>query len=186
MTMTIRTGRAICALILALMSGACASRGERAAPQTASAPVEEEKRDDTMDRAGDIATQPVRDIGISKKEIPEVLVKAADDPYAPPPSRRCVGLRTQYAALNDALGPDFSADTEKNENRAGKIAAAGGEMLVNSLIPFRGLVREISGAASADRKLAAAIQAGLARRGYLRGLATARRCRLDSSPHMRP
>lgn len=182
MTMTNQMGRAMCALILALMSGACASRGDRAAPQTAGAPgapVEEKRRDDTMDRAGDIATQPVRDIGISKKEIPAVLVKAADDPYAPPPSRRCTGLRTDYAALNEALGPDFDADAEKNENRAGKIAAAGGEMLVNSLIPFRGLVREISGAASSDRKLAAAIQAGLARRGYLRGLATARRCRLE-------
>lgn len=178
MTTRLHAGRAATALILALLSSACASRGERDAPRTASA-APEEKRDGTMDKAGEIATQPVRDIGISKKEIPEVLVKAADNPYAAPPSRRCTALRTEYAALNDALGPDFDADTEKNENRAGRIAAAGGEMLVNSLIPFRGLVREISGAASADRQRAAAIQAGLARRGYLRGLANARRCRLE-------
>lgn len=167
-------------LILALMSGACASRGERAVPQTASAPVEEKRRDDTMDKAGEIATQPVRDIGIAKMEIPEVLAKATDNPYAMPPSRRCTGLRADYAALNEALGPDFDADVEKNENKAGKIAAAGGEMLVNSLIPFRGLVREISGAASADRRRNAAIQAGLARRGYLRGLAVARKCGLEA------
>lgn len=174
-----RTGRALGALALVLLSSACASRGEREAPRTAGAPVEE-KRDGTMDKAGEIASQPVRDIGISKKEIPEVLVKAAENPYAAPPSRRCAALRTNYAALNEALGPDFDANAEKNENRAGRIAAAGGEMLVNSLIPFRGLVREISGAASADRQRNAAIQAGLARRGYLRGLANARRCRLEN------
>lgn len=173
-----QTMRAAGAVVLLLMTGACASRAERSAPATAGAPAEE-KRDGTMDRAGEIATQPVRDIGLSRKETPDVLLKAADNPYAAPTSRRCAGLRTDYAALNEALGPDFDADVEKNENRAGRIAAAGGEMLVNSLIPFRGLVREISGAASADRRRNAAIQAGLARRGYLRGLAAARRCGLE-------
>jgi len=47
---------------------------------------------------------------------------------------------------------------------------------VNTLLPFRGIVREVSGAAPAERKLAAAVGAGFARRGYLRGLHQARRC----------
>ncbi len=41
---------------------------------------------------------------------------------------------------------------------------------MNSLIPFRGLVREVSGAGPAERRLNAAIDAGIARRGFLRGL----------------
>jgi len=53
--------------------------------------------------------------------------------------------------------------------------------VVNSLIPLRGLVREVSGAAPADRRLEAAIDAGLARRGYLRGLAVSRGCRLPAA-----
>ena len=39
-------------------------------------------------------------------------------------------------------------------------------------------VREVSGAAPQERRLRAAIQAGFARRGFLRGVATARKCRL--------
>ena len=49
--------------------------------------------------------------------------------------------------------------------------------MVNSLIPFRGVVREVSGAAAADRRLTAATQAGFARRGFLRGVHQTRGCR---------
>jgi hypothetical protein len=38
------------------------------------------------------------------------------------------------------------------------------------------VVREISGAAAADRELAAATQAGFARRGFLRGVHQTRGC----------
>ena len=67
---------------------------------------------------------------------------------------------------------------DANENRVGKITEAVGRSVVNSLIPFRGLVREISGAAPAERRLQAAVTAGIARRGYLRGLAGARSCKI--------
>jgi hypothetical protein len=49
--------------------------------------------------------------------------------------------------------------------------------VVNTLIPFRGLIREISGAAPAQRRLNAAIDAGFARRGYLRGVLRTRGCK---------
>ena len=62
--------------------------------------------------------------------------------------------------------------------KAGKLAEAGGKTIVNTIIPFRGLVREVSGAAPAERRLDAAIKAALARRGFLRGVATARKCKL--------
>ncbi|MEK7111976.1 MAG: hypothetical protein AAB875_01485, partial [Patescibacteria group bacterium] len=64
------------------------------------------------------------------------------------------------------------------EDRTSKIAEGVGKSLVNSLIPFRGVVREISGAAPAERRLRAAIAAGLARRGYLRGMASAKGCKI--------
>lgn len=140
--------------------------------------TQKEHEDGTLKKAGDIAVQPVRDVGIARKDIPPVLVKAAEAPYAPPVSHWCTVLIAELGELDAALGPDYGATPAANENRAGKFAEAGGEMLVNSLIPFRGLVREISGAATAERRRAAAIAAGLARRGYLHGLAEVRRCRL--------
>jgi len=129
-----------------------------------------------MDRAGRIAVQPVRDVGIARDHIPPVLQEAAADPYAVPEHESCPWLNYELARLDQALGPDFDADAGRDANRAQRIALAGGEMVVNSLIPFRGLVREISGAAPAERRRLAATNAGLARRGYIRGLAQAKGC----------
>ncbi|NML11093.1 hypothetical protein HHL08_13205 [Sphingobium sp. AR-3-1] len=149
--------------------------------QAKQAPEKQEKRrDDTLDKAGTIASQPVRDVGLDKDEIPPILLKAMDNPYAPPPSRTCKGLNTSLGELNAVLGEDFTAGAAANENRTGKIAEAVGKTIVNSLIPFRGLVREISGAAPAQRRLQAAVTAGIARRGYLRGQAAAKGCKVTS------
>lgn len=132
----------------------------------------------TMKKAGDIASQPARDVGIDKSSIPEALGKASEDPYALKGLKTCKQINAAIADLNAVLGADFSTETEKQkENRAGKIAEAGGKTVVNALIPFRGLVREISGAAPAERRLNAAIDAGYARRGFLRGVQTSRKCR---------
>ncbi|MGC4250074.1 MAG: hypothetical protein QM605_01030 [Sphingobium sp.] len=142
---------------------------------------EEEKKDDTLDKAGRIATQPVRDVGLDKDKIPEVLQRAVEYPYAPPPSRSCKALNADMTELNGVLGADFIANRQENENRAGKIAEAVGKTIVNALIPFRGLVREVSGAAPAERRLEAAVAAGIARRGYLRGLAVAKGCKITAA-----
>ncbi|PZU57579.1 MAG: hypothetical protein DI547_12905 [Sphingobium sp.] len=132
----------------------------------------------TVRKAGDIASQPAKDVGISKSEIPPVLAIASEDPYSTAGLKGCRQIKDAVADLNEVLGPDFSLEQEKaKENRAGKLAEAGGKTVVNALIPFRGLVREISGAAPAERRLAAAIDAGYARRGFLRGLQHARKCR---------
>lgn len=139
---------------------------------------QEQEDGTTLQKAGDIATQPARDVGVAKTKIPPVLSEAAKNPYAPPSGHKCAAILADMALLNEALGPDFSADEKENENRAGKIAEAAGKMVVNSLIPFRGLVREITGSGPAERRLQAAIGAGLARRGYLRGLAASRRCKI--------
>jgi len=133
---------------------------------------------ETLKKAGDIASQPARDVGASNKEIPTVLQNAVEAPYAMPKNRTCKGLNTAILELNEVLGPDFAMGKEANENKTGKIAEAVGKTIVNSIIPFRGLVREISGAAPAERRLEAAIATGIARRGYLRGLATAKACKL--------
>ena len=102
----------------------------------------EKPKDETFKKAGNIASQPVRDIGLDKDEIPPVLLKAVENPYAPPPSRSCKGLKASLGELNAVLGEDFTVGAKANENRAGKIAEAVGKTIVNSLIPFRGLVLE--------------------------------------------
>jgi hypothetical protein len=75
------------------------------------------------------------------------------------------------------LGADYVVGNEVKENRAGKLAEAGGKTVINSIIPFRSLVREVTGAAPADRRLNAALDAGYARRGFLRGVHARQGCK---------
>jgi hypothetical protein len=137
-----------------------------------------EKIVDTGKAAGQIATQPVRDVGAQKVEIPVPIQQAAAAPYSLKGLRTCAQLSRAVFELNDVLGPDYAGGVVIHENKAGKLAAAGGKTIVNTIIPFRGLVREVSGAAPAERRLNADIKAAFARRGFLRGVAAARKCRL--------
>ena len=146
--------------------------------QTTTTTTTKEKVVETEKRAGEIATQPVRDVGAQKIDIPPAIQQAAAAPYSLAGLRSCAQLDRAILELNDALGPDYSSSVTVHENKVGKLAEAGGKAVVNTFIPFRGLVREISGAAPAERRLDADIRAGYARRGFLRGVATARKCRL--------
>lgn len=127
--------------------------------------------------AGRIASQPARDVGVAKTNIPPALQTAAEAPYSLTGIKTCRDISKAFAQLTDLIGPDFKAGDKPKENRAGKLAEAGGKTIVNSIIPFRGLVREVTGAAPAQRRLDRAIDAGIARRGFLRGVHQTRKCK---------
>jgi hypothetical protein len=126
---------------------------------------------------GDIATTPLQDANLKKREIPAILEQAAAGPYDRRATGSCRSIAAELAALNAALGPDFDAGADERGDGAGRKAAGVARGVVAGLIPFRGVIREVSGAAGAARRHEQAIDAGIARRGYLRGLAMARRCR---------
>jgi hypothetical protein len=128
-------------------------------------------------KATDIGSQPARDVGMSKRDIPLILEKAFENPYSLKGLKTCVSLAGEVKELNAVLGPDYVIGNEYTENRGGKLAEAGGKAIINSIIPFRGLVREVSGAAPADRHMNAVVDAGLARRGFLRGVHLKQGCK---------
>jgi len=163
-----RTARAVLAMLVAVATPAAIFAQEQ----------QEQKGDSTLSEAGRIASRPAKDVGIDKEKVPPVLQSAADAPYTMRGAASCAQLSSGIAALNGALGPDFDEEKEVSGTKAGQIAKVAGEAVVDSIIPFRGLVREVSGAASAQRRMQAATYAGLARRGFLRGIARARKCRI--------
>ena len=172
-------------LLLLLLAAGQPGAGNQAEPignQTepagnAATPAEPDGIKSVGQSAGRIASQPARDVGVAKTRIPPALVEASNDPYSVRGLKTCKNIAAAFHAMTDVLGPDFKAGEIKKENRAGKLAEAGGQTVVNSLIPFRGLVREVTGAAPAQRRLNRALDAGYARRGFLRGLYTARKCK---------
>jgi hypothetical protein len=163
---TLRSTIALCVLLAAL-------------------PVNAQTRPSTTgEKAQRIATQPARDVGIMKREIPPILIAARANAYDRAGTRRCGDIDARVQELDAALGPDFDSDRKDKFNTAGNLAVSGVEGVVNSVIPFRGLVREVSGAANVDRRYAAAVVAGATRRGWLKGMATVRGCKL--SPYREP
>lgn len=133
---------------------------------------------DDIDRA---ATQPLRDTRIKDDKIPTILQLAASAPYSSVNTRNCASLASEIAKLNDALGADADAPAkEKGEGAA--VAAAGARAVVNTLIPGLGLVRVITGADKAQRRVEAAVYAGSIRRGYLKGLGLSKGCRPPAAP----
>lgn len=124
--------------------------------------------------AEDAAMTPVEDVNLKKKEIPSVLLSAQDDPYSPESTRNCGQLNTALGELDTVLGPDFDSGIE---TKHGLNATSVAKSVVGSFIPFRGVIREVSGAAGAERRYNAAVDAGIARRGYLRGIARTKGCK---------
>lgn len=129
-------------------------------------------------KAEDIAMSPLRDINVSKKDIPVVLEMAMAKPYDLSGIKSCRGLTTAIVDLDGALGEDIDvasgekSDGEKMGNGAGAIA----KTVINGFIPFRSIIREVSGANAQERLWDRALYAGSVRRAFLKGMGEQRGC----------
>lgn len=141
-----------------------------ASPLAAQTAVSEEKV-----TAGDVVTKPLSDFNIKKDEVPEILVAARDKPYDVTGLKRCPAIAAEVARLDAVLGDDIDVarDDGNSTISMGNIAKS----LVGSLIPFGGVIREISGANAQQRKWNEAIYAGSVRRAYLKGMGEQRGCK---------
>lgn len=118
--------------------------------------------------------QPFRDLSIIRDQTPEALTASAEAPYTVEDARNCVALSAEIMRLDEALGPDVDVVRPK----AGWVGA---DAIYSALrgaldLPFRGMIRRVTGAESRDREQARAVLAGMVRRGYLKGLARAADC----------
>lgn len=135
-------------------------------------------RDDSV-TARDFAMTPIQDLNIRRDPIPPVLIKAAEGPYENPGLSNCAEIQREIGDLDAVLGEDY--DTEEMEKRKltpGKVALG----LVTGLIPYRGVIRQLSGASNHEHQFKQAISAGLMRRAYLKGLGEASKCRYPARP----
>ena len=128
----------------------------------------------------EVAKTPLRDLNIDARDIPEVLQIAARDPYATQGMENCNALVTEIAALDTVLGADYDIAESDSKDRLseGRI----GQSIVGSILPFRGVVREVTGAAGNERLLRAAYTAGMARRAFLKGWGLGRGCAYPARP----
>ncbi len=130
--------------------------------------------------AAEVAKTPLRDLNIDAREIPEVLQVAVRDPYATAGLDQCDALVARIADLDMVLGADYDIAEDDGEKRLseGRI----GQSVIGSVIPFRGILREVTGAAENERMLRAAYTAGMVRRSFLKGWGLGRGCAYPASP----
>ena len=127
----------------------------------------------------DIARTPLQDLNLDRDEIPTVLVEAAEDPYAHETMGDCNAIAAEIARIDRVLGHDYDfLGRPEGGLKPGKVAKG----LVGSLIPLRGIVREVTGAAGDQRRLVYAITAAMTRRGFLKGLGKGRGCAYPAAP----
>ncbi|MCA3254607.1 MAG: hypothetical protein INF91_03195 [Alphaproteobacteria bacterium] len=152
-----------------------------ATPLVAQMPGEKPKN--TGQKAVDTVISPLRDLNLKRDEIPAVLLKASENAYDLKGLRRCGAVTAAIAELDAVLGPDFDVPTDRGKRRRGEdLAFVAADSFIGTLIPFRGLIREISGAKKAQREALGAVFAGVARRSYLKGVAKQRGCKLPPPP----
>lgn len=129
--------------------------------------------------AMDVARTPLEDLNIDSKDIPEVLQKAVANPYDYTGMTNCNALVAEIAVLDNVLGPDFDIPQEEGGGvSAGRVAKS----VVGSFIPFRGIVREVTGANKKRNEQRLAVAAGMVRRAYLKGMGEARGCAYPARP----
>lgn len=132
------------------------------------------QQDSVAEDAVDAVTQPLSDLNLRSRDIPQVLLTAQDAPYELAGMEECSALREEVARLDRVLGPD----ADEPEERAGLVnrgLRTGGKIL-GGMIPFRGLVRQISGAKAVEKRWEAAVYAGVARRSFLKGYMAGKDC----------
>lgn len=132
------------------------------------------QQDSVSEDAVDAVAQPLSDLNLRSKDIPQILLTAQEEPYHLVGVEECSALRTEVARLNDVLGPD--ADEPQDEAGILNRGLRTGGRILGGMIPFRGLVREISGANAEEKRWGAAVYAGVARRSFLKGFMAAKNC----------
>lgn len=129
-------------------------------------------------KAEDVAMSPLSDLNVRKKTVPAALEMAMANPYDLGGIKSCKGLATAIMDLDVVLGDDIDVATgeKSDEEKVGNSAGAIAKSVIGSFIPFRGVIRELSGANAQQREWERALYAGTARRAFLKGIGEQRGC----------
>ena len=139
---------------------------------------------------GDAVTAPLDDLNLRRQEIPTVLLQAESNPYDLRNLNHCRTIAAEIARLDEALGPDTDAPPSQDgsymsERAADAAAAAALDAVrdtVTDFIPARSWVRRLTGADAHSKHVQSAIQAGLRRRAFLKGVGMQRNCAPPAAP----
>jgi hypothetical protein len=153
-------------------------------PRTGAEAVVAPEKGSKDEQLGRAASRPLRDLNIMKPKLAAELEAIMAAPYDVAGLRTCRGLNGEVNRMTGLVGPDV--DDPGLNARKGRdpveFLLDSAEGITGSLVPGQGIIREITGANKAARKVAAARLAGQLRRSYIKGIMKARGCRLSAMP----
>ncbi|AJA10730.1 hypothetical protein SKP52_19310 [Sphingopyxis fribergensis] len=154
-------------LAAVLLAGAVTAQAQQGAPEEST----------IKDTANSVAAP------FDGKEVPPKLLAIQDNPYSLAGLGKCAAIINEVNELNEVLGPDVNEQVDKDrakkrEETAGRVAGT----IAGGIIPFRGLIGEVTGANAERRRYALAVYAGTVRRGFLKGVGLERGCKAPARP----
>ncbi len=193
-------GTATALIAVASLLAGCASTPQYSADSNAPSQADR-GRDDTSkqvrsstdhdDSWGDAVSAPLDDLNLRRQEIPQILQDAVTKPYDLTGLDHCEDIAGEVTKLDALLGEDFdepppppdqTTTTQKGEHMANSAAVDAVRNAARSVIPFRGLVRQMTGADKHQKEVDTAIQAGKVRRAYLKGVGMNKNCAPPAAP----
>lgn len=163
--------RAALVAALALSASACSSSSK-----------EESRIDSTRREMTNAAASPLRDVGIIRPDVPDLIGQLDYPYYTASLAGGCPAILYEIGRLDQVLGTESyqpgeeSSLTDRAADEASSAAVGAVEDAVN-IIPFRSVVRRASGAQQAQREAERAVRMGAMRRTFLRGYGAALGCR---------
>jgi len=140
-----------------------------------------------------VIVAPLEDLNLKRQDIPEALENCSLNPYAVPLPPLCMNIDTELTKLDELLGPDmepaplpwltvpkdkkyYVGQGMEQGSHFARQQAVGIVRGKADIIPFRGVVRKVTGAEKHRKAVERAYEAGRLRRAFLKGLRTASGC----------
>lgn len=174
-------------LSVGLLSAACASNPST--PEEEPGPSATERAiTQSQDGFGDAALSPLEDVNLKRAKIPDKF-KQIKNPYLVALETSCEKIAEEVLELDALLGRDWDIPPPDKKGLSDRAADGASTAFLDSIasgasafIPYRGIVRTVTGANSHATKVRKAYERGSHRRTFLKGIGYAKGCEYPAAP----
>ena len=142
----------------------------------------------SQDGFGDAALSPLEDVNLKRAKIPDEF-KELRTPYAVDPETSCDVIAKEVNTLDGLLGRDWDIPPPDEKGISDRAADGASTAFLDAVssgasgfIPYRGLVRTVTGANSHATKVRKAYERGSHRRTFLKGIGLMKGCAYPAAP----
>ena len=142
----------------------------------------------SQDGFGDAAASPLKDVNLIRENAPEEF-KAIKNPYNVDPQVSCDEIAVEVTRLNELLGRDWDIPPPDKKGMSDRAADGASTAFLDTvastasgIIPYRGIVRTVTGANSHATKVRKAYERGSHRRTFLKAMGLIKGCDYPAAP----